>query len=323
MGQPRFDDTALSDTSEFLIQADRLVAASNDLEILRHSISYIRSVMLGFLDRDMISDVAPARGSTNSQKRSDSILIGWLMALRSARRLAAIAGEHAFEWAAPAGPLGSTPGGMIEIATEQQFAERCDAEITRVEAELQRRANVRHAAMPDLYLHWILPAEGSVGLKQAADWDLLSSIEGFSINLQSGELNLTTPIPGNWRALSAPVFSATFVGRTEFKPTAHGGALTLRIGRTITLSPIRSYLHRAGATGGVQLIIRTMRVAGPPPISDLGGNDTSPRALDVRVSLGPNPVGCTVTREASGTLLLSFASPLTLLTGDLLQVNVQ
>ena len=324
-GPPRIESAALVDTVAFVVQADRLIASTNDLEFLRHAIPSIRSVMLTFQSHDVITDVPNPIGSPAPDKTTNSILTNWLALLRSARRLALVAGAHAFEWAVPAGPLGSSPGGLIEVAAEQHFVELCDSEIIKVEVALSKRVN-SFAITPPSGILSLASSGDTGGLKQAFNWDLLNQTEGYSVDLQNGDLDLTTPIPGTWRSLTAPVFSATFVGRTEFKPTAHGGLLTLRIDRTITLSPIHSYRHRAGATGGQQLVIRTIRVAGPPPTSEpgaAGATKASARPLDVHVSLGPNPVGCTVVREPTGTLLLTFVSPLTLLTGDLLQVEVQ
>jgi len=326
-GPPQTDLAARADTSEYVLQADKLVAASGDLMFLNHAMRNIRSLVQVFLDHD--EAFHPISGSSTLHELPDAILAEWQTALRSARRLATIAEDHAFEWAVPAGPLGTSPGGLIEIATEQQFSERCESAITKLEDEIGKRGAVPQAVSPTpgSPASQLLLSTESDGLKQAAGWEILEKLEGYGIDLQSGELNLYTPIPGTWRSLSAPVFSATFVGRVEFKPTAHGGTLTLRIDRTITLSPVRTYRHRAGATGGPELTIRTMRIAGPPPAYFVaptvpGNPKQGVRLIDVHVSLGLNPIGCTYRLEPSGTLLITFTSPLTLAAGDLLQIEV-
>jgi hypothetical protein len=214
----------------------------------------------------------------------------------------------------------------MEFATDQHFVEMCDAEIAKVDTEMSSRGVQQLGSKEETSYQTLLASAPKGPFGSAMDWNLLSLVEGFEIDLQSGDLDLFTPIPGDWRSLAAPVFSASFIGQTEYRPSAHGGLLTLRIDRTVTHSPIRRNGRRTGPTGVPELTIRRMRIAGPPPIAKSSPSDvvkTFGHPLDVHVGLGPNTIGCTVKTEATGTLLLAFDSPLTLHTGDLLQIVVQ
>lgn len=313
---------SLSDSTDFVRQADLLVKSTDDLVFLKHVMPGIRSIMNPFIEDTISKQVSEPAARTVPHKTTDSARSDWLAGLYAGRRMAEIARTHAFEWATSSGPLGNVPGGLIETSVELQFIERCSMAIQRLEADGVKQSTCTPGAPLLSDLLSTGAAINDSGLAQAAVWDLLNRVDGYSVDLQDASLNLTTPIPGTWRSLMAPVFSATFVGRTEFKPTAHGGVLTLRIDRTITLSPVRGYRRRAGATGGPQLSITKLHVAGPPPTNDAGGAVPTLSTIDVHVSLGSNPIGCTVAMEPDSTLLLTFASPLKLLTGDLLQVEV-
>lgn len=150
-------------------------------------------------------------------------------------------------------------------------------------------------------------------LAHAADWNLLPALEGFRLDLFEGLLVLSPRIPGTWRSLTAPVFAPTFWGRLDYKPTARGGSITLRVDRLIALqaaSPI------GRVTGKAELALKAVRVPGPPPRPD------NP-PLSVFVSLGPNPIGHRVAPAPSGDLLITFETPLTLNAGDRLEIHVR
>ena len=151
------------------------------------------------------------------------------------------------------------------------------------------------------------------GLANAAGWNALPGVEGFHLDLHEGHLTLSPRLPGTWRSTTAPVFAPTFWGRVDYKPTARGGHLTLRVDRLIAMQAATGVQK---VTGRAELALKSLRVPGPPPRPD------NPRPA-VFVSLGQNPVGHRVTLETSGDLHITFETPLTLNAGDRLEVIVR
>ena|GEM_PF-3520882 len=306
---PASSALAIGDVAEYVLQSDRLIEEANNLVFLRHILPFMRSSVEKYL------------ADSAAQSLTDSDLIRWSGALKAAQRLADAARQHAFEWAQPVAYLGNATGGIVEVATDERFARRCAAAQIVVVEEIKRRGLSEVAPGGASAINDAGKGPNGVGLRLADMWTVLRAVEGFSLNLLTGDLALTTPIPGSWRGLSAPVFAATFTGWLEFFPTAHGGKLTLRIDRTITLTPVRSFRRRTGSSGAPQLSIGKLRIAAPPPIVGAPVTD-GPREPQVHVSVGPNPIGCTVKLEEGSVLALTFATPLTLQTGDILQVEV-
>ncbi len=155
----------------------------------------------------------------------------------------------------------------------------------------------------------VLPGTGSIA--QAADWNALYALEGFTGNLNTGEFRLAPNLPGTWRCLSAPLFAPTFWGHVTFRPTARGGVLTFRLDR---LLPLSATTPAQRAVGKASLILRSLRVPGPPrPV----------RAVPTaHVSLRRVPVGSRAALETDGTLLVTFDAPQTLSAGDRLEIDV-
>jgi uncharacterized protein (DUF608 family) len=154
----------------------------------------------------------------------------------------------------------------------------------------------------------IVPPTG--GPTQAADWNLLSALEGFGYDPAVDRMTLSPRIPGTWRTLSAPVFAPTFWGHLDYKPLAHGALLTFRLDRFIAppqLKPDRK-------SGLTRLILRSLRVPGLP------AGATAPPV--VHASLGPNPLGVRTVADSSGDLIVMFATPLSLSAGDRLEVDI-
>ncbi len=148
------------------------------------------------------------------------------------------------------------------------------------------------------------------GETQAADWNLLSALEGFGYDPILDQITLSPKIPGTWRTLSAPLFAPTFWGHLEFKPLVHGALLTFRLDRFIA-PPVWKPERRSGLT---TLILRSLRVPGSP------AGATAPPV--VHASLGPNPLGVRTVADSSGDLIIMFASPLSLSAGDRLEVDI-
>ncbi len=156
---------------------------------------------------------------------------------------------------------------------------------------------------------------GQASVTGAADWNLLYALEGFTFNAQRAQMTLVPQMPGTWRSLSAPLFAPTFWGSVEFKPTARGGVLTLHVDRLVPLLPTTA---ARTISSSPNLILRSLRVPGPPPRS--GPAETAPPV--VYASLGRVPVGSHAILEAAGTVLVTFDAPLSLAAGDLLEVTV-
>ena len=161
----------------------------------------------------------------------------------------------------------------------------------------------------------VAPFEGS-SIAQAEDWNALAPMEGFAIDLTSGQLSLSPQIPGNWRSLSAPVFAPTFWGSMEYHPTARGGVTSLRIDRLIAL-PAATPTKRFGPSAG--LVINRIRVPGPPPRPASAPAIAPPVA---HVSRGTTPLGVRSTRDRYGDFILEFETPVKLSAGDRLEIDV-
>ncbi|MCW3096671.1 MAG: putative bile acid beta-glucosidase [Chthonomonadaceae bacterium] len=150
----------------------------------------------------------------------------------------------------------------------------------------------------------------SAGPTQAADWNLLSALEGFAYDPTQDRMTLSPRIPGTWRTLVAPVFSPTFWGHVEFKPLAHGALVTFRLDRFIA-PPALKPDRKSGLT---RLTLRSLRVPGLPQ------GAAGPPV--VHASLGPNPLGVRTVADSSGDLIVMFATPLSLSAGDRLEVDI-
>ena len=162
----------------------------------------------------------------------------------------------------------------------------------------------------------LLAAPGGGALSQAADWSLLAPLQGFSLDLTSGEMSISPSIPGNWRSLSAPIFAPTFWGRMEYHPTARGGNTSLRIDRLIAL-PAATATRRLSGTAG--LLITRIRISGPPPRP---ANAPAAEPPVAHVSRGTTPLGVKSSRTSSGDYILAFESPVILTAGDRLEIDL-
>lgn len=153
-------------------------------------------------------------------------------------------------------------------------------------------------------------------LGHAADWNLLAPLEGFAIDLNSGQFSLSPQIPGNWRSIAGPIFAPTFWGRMEFRPTARGGTVTLRIDRLIALPAATAGGRLSGSAG---LLITRLRIPGPPP------RPAGAPAIELpvaHVSRGTTPLGVKSIRDRSGDFILTFETPVKLTTGDRLEIDL-
>jgi hypothetical protein len=170
-----------------------------------------------------------------------------------------------------------------------------------------------------------LPDTGSLSavprtsdLGDAADWNLLYAIEGFAYDAGAGRITLRPNLPGDWRTYSGPLFTPTFWGNVEYKPTAHGGLLNLRIDRLFPLTGATEAGHGKFSFVRPVLTLNSLKVPGPP-LSD-GDRPAIPRTA--YVSVGLRPRGCRAESDAAGNLTLTFDTPLSLSAGDRLQVDV-
>ena len=154
-------------------------------------------------------------------------------------------------------------------------------------------------------------------LAAASDWNLLSALEGFALDIYSenGVLTLTPNIPGTWRTFTAPIFAPTFWGRMEFRPAVHGGVTIFRLDRLI------GFIAASGSAllkNKAVLTLKTLRVLGPPRRQD----GSRPVQITARVAQGQKPIGCTATLDAKGVVTLTFDSLLKMTAGDRLEVEI-
>ena len=159
-------------------------------------------------------------------------------------------------------------------------------------------------------------AQGASSLTHAFFWNALEAIEGFNINSLQGELNFVPHIPGDWRSLRVPIFTPTFWGSMEFKPTAKGELITFRLDRLFALpsvTPSRKFSIRA------VLALSVVRIPGPP--SRPAGSAPLPSPV-AHVSLGRVPIGVKTFGETDGSLRLVFETPLTMSAGDRLEIDL-
>ena len=139
-------------------------------------------------------------------------------------------------------------------------------------------------------------ASEGAALTHGVDWSVLAPLEGFAIDLSTGQCAVSPQIPGNWRSIDAPVFSPTFWGRLEFHPTARGGVTVLRIDRLIALPASTPGGSPGGSSG---LTISRLRIPGPPPRPVGAPAVETPVA---HVSRGTTPLGVKSIRDRSGDL---------------------
>jgi non-lysosomal glucosylceramidase len=149
-----------------------------------------------------------------------------------------------------------------------------------------------------------------------ADWNLLYTLEGFAYDAVAGRMTLLPNLPGTWRTYSAPVFAPTFWANLEYKPTAHGGLINFRLDRLLSVGTEETSKHRKFVRA--ELTLRSLRVPGPPTLP--AGTADTPRTA--YVSVGLRPIGFRTETDAAGNLTLTFDTPLALVAGDRLQIDV-
>jgi hypothetical protein len=155
-------------------------------------------------------------------------------------------------------------------------------------------------------------------LGSGADWNLLYALEGFGYNATSGRMTLRPNLPGTWRTYSGPIFAPTFQGNLEYKPTAHGGLLNLRIDRLISVGGQNEGIAKRPVFVRPSLVLRSLQVPGAQlPAPRQPGHDRI-----AYVSVGRRPIGCRTESDASGQMTLTFDTEPHLNAGDRLQVDV-
>jgi uncharacterized protein (DUF608 family) len=142
----------------------------------------------------------------------------------------------------------------------------------------------------------------------AAGWYLNAAIEGMGLDLSSAHLRLTPRIPGLWRGLRAPLFAPTFWGRMVYRPLAHGYLLTAYIDRTSALSPHPTIMPSSSAALSIEVLTVPGVRSGSTPT--------------VHVSRGNSSLGTTMRVLPSGSLELTLDTPVSLVAGDRLEVEV-
>ncbi|HLJ54986.1 MAG TPA: hypothetical protein VKT77_08085, partial [Chthonomonadaceae bacterium] len=231
------------------------------------------------------------------------------------------AGRVGASGAAPGTPVWADPAGaLLGDATLAILARRPDAAVP-----LLRQLD--DALDNAVQMPWQSPAAfdartgapdraGGEALGHCASWTALAPLEGFAADLTTGDVVLSPQIPGNWRSIAAPIFSPTFWGRMEFRPTARGGVTSLRIDRLIALPAAvqGGRLSRASA-----LLVTRIRVPGPPPRPAGAAPVEAPVA---HVSRGTTPLGVRSARDPNGDFVLTFDTPAILTAGDRLEIDI-
>lgn len=144
---------------------------------------------------------------------------------------------------------------------------------------------------------------GEASLAAAADWCDLFALEGVRMRLDEGELTVMPEIPGDWRAIRAPVFGPDFWAHISYQPRPHGEVFTFRLDR----------LGTVGTTGEVRRfnIARLHLPSGP-----LGGE-----APTVRVTFNNVPVTDYTFAVAGDALTVVFQRTQGFAAGDTLEVE--
>ena len=155
-------------------------------------------------------------------------------------------------------------------------------------------------------------------LGSGADWNLLYALEGFGYDARAGRMTLRPNLPGTWRTYSGPIFTPTFQGSLEYKPTAHGWLLNLRIDRLMSVGGQDEGTSKRSMFVRQSLVLRSLKVP--------GAQLPSPRQpgpeRHAYVSVGQRPIACMTESDASGQMTLTFVTELRLNAGDRLQVDV-
>ncbi len=290
--------------SELILNAYRVVKQTDNLIYLKNFLPLIGRCLEPWLSEPNRAEIMPS-----------PLRNRFALALRAAARLADIGEKHGYEWLKSVGsPAASAIAGLELAARMRRLSGRCNTAADTIDAsrKLPAAQPVTVAASAPL----------SADIAPARVWDQLLGIEGFGLDLQESELQLTTPIPPTMRSLNAPLFAPTFVGTVQYRPNAHGGTTSLRIDRTIIVNPLRSLSRRIGPSGNPQLVLKRIRVAGPPLKIDAKGMPLPVGTVEAHVSLGPNTLGASVQLTQDGTLVIEFAAPLVLVTGDRLEIDV-
>lgn len=158
--------------------------------------------------------------------------------------------------------------------------------------------------------------DGVRSLAHAVSWNALEALEGFNADLLRGELHLVPQIPGAWRTLRAPLFTPTFWGGLEYKPSAKGGVATFRLDRLFALpseTPSRKFSVKA------ILNLNSIWIPGPPPRP--AGSALVPLSVP-HVSLGRAPIGVKFVTERDGSIRLTFETPISMSAGDRLEIDL-
>ena len=159
-------------------------------------------------------------------------------------------------------------------------------------------------------------SNGERSLTHAIFWNTLEALEGFNVDILRGELSLVPRMPGAWRSIRVPLFTPTFWGGLEYKPTAKGGLVTFRLERLFALpsvTPSRKLNVKAILT------LKSIRIPGPPrrPAGSPLVSQPVPH-----VSLGRAPIGVRSVAEPDGSLRLVFETPLSMSAGDRLEIDL-
>ena len=281
------------EVSAFGLQAAQYVLWTGDQEALSLYYPALRTALRSLLTAST-KDGRRVSG-VGDRKFIYAPLTVWVAGLRAAQVLAIKQGDTEFAKECVQALVQVTPEKEATVWQEFWGGKPANEEIPFLFRSL---ANVNPTLLPD-------PAS----MELASEWNALYGLQGFQLDREAGNLTLRIPNPGKGKRFMAPLFSPTFWAQVEFKPLEPGSVLILRFERFLAITAATPSRRLSGSAG---LTLKTLRLSAP----------SSPSLPNVQVSLGPNPIGSRVLRETSGDLLITFETPITLATGDRLEVHV-
>ena len=147
------------------------------------------------------------------------------------------------------------------------------------------------------------PQWGRSHLANASSWAYYEALLGLDVDLSEGMLMLAPRLPSSLKSLAAPVFSPTFTGWLDYRPTPRRSVLSFRLDRTIpgATRPVR-------LQSGVGLTLK--RVIIPTH------GDGMPQVF---ASIGRGPVPGKAEKDPEGRIAFTFETPVKLTAGQRLE----
>ncbi|MDW8208956.1 MAG: GH116 family glycosyl-hydrolase [Chloroherpetonaceae bacterium] len=300
-GRPREDSkeavvspiaVSVRDTCALIVQVAQHVLWTGDRTLLDRVYNDLRRAILAVLTTGDLADM-PSVGQARDER------VWQHVALQAGRRLAVAAGDEKTAHA-----CAEALARAAALAGRGLPQEKTGLDLLVSVPDLHTIMASIGAMRPDLWM----PSASPI---RAADWLALQAQAGMELDLLAGHMTVLPRVPPGRRNVILPLFAPTFWAKLEYRPSARGGMLTLRIDRLMG----GAAMSGQEGTGRAKLTLRTLRVPGPPrPV---------PPQFSVFVSVGQTPIGHRFIREPEGHLLLTLDVPLSLDAGDRLEILVR